>query len=218
VERKYIGGVSLSNLNLSGWERKNIKLSSKGLIYKIMDFEVKKYRWMTLNEIKNESNKSGVIDTKSYVNFVKEAEQHETALSASDRNFEKHILKKFYRDDENKVTDAEIIETSYYTSIGVIVSVPKLVKKITGADFNSKTESWGIDDDILLAARKMEVEDIQLVDEYNNVYFYTSMSKYQNLGDKMSWGKVYLPLKSFQVKRYGDKIPFYAKYLRSVKQ
>ena len=64
----------------------------------------------------------------------------------------------------------------------------------------------------------MEVEDIQLVDEYNGVHFYTSLSKYSDFGEGAAWGKVYLNMKHFRAKKINDKIPFYAKSMRLAKQ
>lgn len=183
-----------------------------------MDFDIKRYRWMTLQEIVNDCTTAGVTHTRSYTNFIDSASRYEKAFKESDRGFEKKVLKKFFKDPDNKYIDTEILEVIYYTEEGNISSIPRLVKKITPSDYNSKTESWGIDDEILISARKLEVEDIQLVDEYNGVHFYTTLSKYNDLGEGSSWGKVYLHMKHFRAKKINDKIPFYAKSMRMAKQ
>lgn len=173
---------------------------------------------MTLKEIVSECTTSGVTHSRSYTNFIELAGRYDKAFNESDRGFEKRVLKKFFKDPDNRYIDAEIFETIYYTDEGNITSIPKLVKKITPSDYNSKTECWGIEDETLLYARKMEVEDIQLVDEYNGVHFYTTLSKYNDLGEGSAWGKVYLHMKHFRVKKINDKIPFYAKSMRQAKQ
>ena len=206
----------MTKLNLSGWDEKNIRLSSRDLIYKIMDFDTKKYLWLTWSDIKKEFEKNNQLDSSIYKNFINKIKKYENAVNSLNGDFEKITLKKFMREDKNMVTDAEIIEIKYDTPCGPIISTPILVKKILGADFNSKTESWGIDEEILLTAKKMGVEDVDLVDEYNNIHFYTTLKKYNIIGEKTGWGKVYLPIKHFKVKKYGDKVPFYEKYIKNM--
>ncbi len=208
----------MAKLNLSGWEEKNMRLSPRGLIYKIMDFDSKKYVWVTWNDVKKEFEKNNQLDSISYKNFINKIDKYETAVENLNGNFEKVVLKRYMREDNPLMTDAEIMEIKYETPVGFIVSTPILVKKILGSDFNSRTESWGIDEEILLYAKRMDVEDFDLVDEYNGVHFYTTLNKYKVLGETSGWGKVYLPIKHFKVKKYSDKVPFYAKYIRNVNQ
>jgi hypothetical protein len=126
-----------------------------------------------------------------------------------DEGFEKKFLKKYKGD---KYCDGEIIIVHY----GNIMSAPRLVKSLSFKDFYHPNPSWGIDDDILMDANKFGVEDIYLIDEYNNIHFITTMRKFKIVGESMSWGKTYLSLKHFEIHKYGDKIPSYDKYLKGI--
>jgi hypothetical protein len=214
MEGEFIGGVSLTNLNFSGWDKKEVRISSVGLKYKLMDLDTKKYKWLTREQIISGCVSDGMAHTSGYKRFMETTEKTEDEYKTMSGDFEKVVLKRFFSDDKNLLVDSEIIETHYPSYPGKLVSMPKLVKKIVGADFNRKTEAWGINEEILITAKKLNVEDVHLVDEYNNVHFYTTMSKFNSDGEGSSWGKVYLPLRLFKCKKYGDKVPFYSKSIK----
>lgn len=204
----------MTNLNFGGWDRKEVRVTSLGLKYKLMDLDSKKYRWITREEIIKECSKDGIAHINSYKKFMEQTEKIESDFLEYNGDFEKVILKKFYTDETKTAIDAEIIETHFPSYPGKFVSMPKLVKRLIGADFNKKMEAWGIDAEVLIESKKMNVEEIDLSDDYNNIHFYTTLSKYNLEGEKMSWGKTYLPVKVFKVKRYSDKTPFYNAYIK----
>lgn len=195
-------------LNIIGWKSEDIRPSLRGMQFKLMDFSTEKYKWMTIKEIEDEDK---TINPKMFQTFVeKTVIRTKEVNEIMSEGFEKKFLKKYH---DEKTCTGEIVEFHY----GNIVSAPKLMKSISYKDFYNNVPSWGIEDEVIIDAKKLGVEDIYLVDEYNNIHFITTMKKFNLIGESMSWGKTYLPLKHFEIYKYGDSIPNYAKHLAGLK-
>jgi len=199
------------NLNILAWQPDDIRPTLNGMQFRLMDFSVNKYKWLTLSDIESVAKSDDSIHSKMFRTFMEKVIVREKEVNdLMNVGFEKTFLKKY---NDGKYCTAEIVEFHY----GAVVSAPRLMKSLAFRDFYHKVPSWGVEDEILIAAKKFGVEDIYLIDDYNSIHFSTTMKKFNLLGESMSWGKTYLPLKHFTIYKYGDKIPSYEKHLKGVK-
>ena len=197
-------------LNVATWKLEDIRPTLDGMQYKVMDFSSGKNKWYSMKEIEEIAKIDLSSQTKLFASFMSKATARtEEVRKVMSQGFEKKYLKR-YKDD--KYFTAEIVEVHY----GNIVSAPRLLKSLTFKDFYHPNPSWGIEDDIIIDAKRYGVEDIYLIDAYNDIHFITTMKRFNLLGESMSWGKTYLPLKNFDIHKYGDKVPSYEKHLKGV--
>jgi hypothetical protein len=197
-------------LNIAAWKPEDIRPTMGRMQFKLMDFNTGTYKWLTMEEINDIMKVDHISLNKMFVAFQeKAAAREEEVRKIMNEGFEKKFLKKYNGD---RYCVGEIVEFHY----GSIVSAPRLMKSLAFKDFYHPTPSWGIDDEILIDAKKLGVEDIYLIDEYNNIHFITTMKRFKLLGESMSWGKTYLPLKHFAIYKYGDKTPSYDKHLKGI--
>jgi hypothetical protein len=200
------------NLNVAAWKPEDIRPTLSNMQYKLMDFSTGKYKWLTMEEIEEAAKADHSFHTKLFTAFLERASARAEAVhKIMSEGFEKRFLKKYNND---KFYNGEIVEFLYGSGI---VSAPRLMMSLAFNDFFHATPSWGIEDDILIDAKKLGVEDIYLIDDYNSIHFITTMRKFNVVGESMSWGKTYLPLKHFEIYKYGDKIPSYEKHLKGIK-
>ena len=64
----------MAKLNYLDGKRKH-EIKPRGLIYKIMDFDSKKYVWVTWNDVK-EFEKNNQLDSISYKNFINKIDKY----------------------------------------------------------------------------------------------------------------------------------------------
>jgi len=194
------------------WNEKDIRPTMYDIQYLIMDFRVGKLVWMTMDDIIKIVDADGSRVSKAFRDFRLRAENREKEVKEIINNhvFEKKILRSYSND---RTTVAEIVQYDYGNGI---VSAPRLMKSLAFNDFYYKNPSWGIEDELIIESNKLGVEDVYLIDEYNNWHFHTTMKKLKLLGEEMSWGKTYMPLKHLKVFKYGDRVPNYEKFLKGV--
>jgi hypothetical protein len=203
-------GDQSMKLNILGWKEEDTRPTMKDIQFKLMDFTTEKYKWLTLKDVEYIAKSDGSVHTKIFTTFMEKAlVRVEEIKKSMDEGFEKKFIKKYV---EDKYSTGEIVEFHY----GNVISAPRLMKRLGPKDFYYKVPSWGVDDVILIDAKKFGVEDIYLIDEYNNIHFYTTMKRFNILGESMSWGKTYLPLKHFEIYKYGNRVPNYDKYLKGI--
>jgi hypothetical protein len=204
-------------LNLATWKPEDVRFSSKGIQYKIMDLDSQDYRWLTAMEIEKICDSDGSRFGKLYRGFKEKIDKRAVEISGLKKNgFMKKIIEKYYEDNKMKFCIAEIIQT-YYPNDSGIPSAPELLVKINKNNFHYKKDGLlGIDKEILNLAKRSNAEDIHLVDEYSGMHFITTLDKYEKIGETENWGKVYLPVKHFTVYQFGGKYPDYQKHLNGI--